>query len=114
MANVSERIEYTFEYKEYDGRELYYILENGKKVVDFLSECYMALYIDRKRKEFNVVAIDNAKDKSRLREILVDLMINYLDVDTEYKVCTFCSVQDDRIYGYELRENIYEATKEKR
>ena len=106
-------IEYTFEYKEYDDRELYYILENGKKVVDFWSDCYMALYIDRNRREFNVVAINNAKDKSRLREILVDLMINYLDVDTEYKVCTFCSAQDDRIYGYELKENIYEAIKEK-
>ena len=106
-------VEYTFEYKEYDNRELYYILENGQKVVDFWNETYMALYIDRKRKEFNVVAINNAKDESRLREILVDLMINYLDVDTEYKVCTFCSVFEDRCYGYELRDRIYEATKEK-
>ena len=35
-------IEYTFEYKEYDNRELYYILENGEKVVDFWDETYMA------------------------------------------------------------------------
>ena len=106
-------IEYTFEYKEYDGRELYYILENGKKVVDFWDETYMALYIDRRRKEFQVVAIKNAKDKDKLLNMLIDMMINYLEITEEYKVCTFCSNFEDRCYGYEIRESIYESTKEK-
>ena len=105
-------VEYTFEYKEYDGRELYYILENGKKVADFWSECYMALYIDRRRKEYQVVALKNAKDEELILEILVEMMINYLDVDTSYKVCTFCSNEIDRYYGYKIKERIYEATKE--
>lgn len=105
-------VEYTLEYKEYGNRELYYILENGKKVVDYWSERYMALYIDRKRKRFNVTAIKNAKDQNKLRETLVELMIDFLDVDTEYKVCTFSSIQDDRIYGYELRDGIKEKIKD--
>ena len=105
-------VEYTFEYKEYDGRELYYILENGKKVADFWSECYMVLYIDRRRKEYQVVALKNAKDEEVILEILVEMMINYLDVDTSYKVCTFCSNEIDRYYGYKIKERIYEATKE--
>ena len=104
-------IEYTFEYKEYDNRELYYILENGKKVVDFWDETYMALYIDRERREFNVVAIKNAKDEKMLFDILVDLMINYLEVDMYYKVCTFCSTFEDRCFGYDIRDRIYEETK---
>ena len=104
-------IEYTFEYKEYDNRELYYILENGKKVVDFLNETYMALYIDRKRKEFKVVAINNAKDKDKLLNMLIDMMINYLEVTEEYKVRTFCSCFDDRSYGYEIREGIWNQKK---
>lgn len=106
-------IEYTFEYKEYDGRELYYILENGEKVVDFWDETYMALYIDRRFKEYNVVALKNAKDEDKLLELLVDMMVNYLDIDSSYKVCTICSTEEDRYYGYEIREIIYEATKEK-
>lgn len=104
--------EYTFEYKEYDGRELYYILENGKKVVDFWNECYMALYIDRKRKEYQVVALKNAKDEKLVLDTLLEIMINYLDIDTSYKVCTFCSNEIDRYYGYEIKERIYESTKE--
>ena len=105
-------IEYTFEYKEYDGRELYYILENGHKVVSFWDDTYMALYIDRRCKEFNVVSINHAKEEELLLEVLVDIMINYLDIDTSYKVCTFCSNEIDRYYGYEIKERIYEATKE--
>ena len=100
-------IEYTFEYKEYDGRELYYILENGKKVVDFWDETYMALYIDRKHREFNVVALKNAKDEELILNTLIEMMINYLDIDNSYKVCTFCSTEDDRYYGYELRDRIW-------
>lgn len=100
-------IEYTFEYKEYDNRELYYILENGEKVVDFWDETYMALYIDRKRREFNVVALKNAKDEKLVLDTLLEMMINYLDIDKSYKVCTFCSNEDDRYYGYELRERIW-------
>jgi hypothetical protein len=99
-------IEYTFEYKDYDNRELYYILENGKKVVDFWDERYMALYIDRERREFNVVALKNAKDEELVLDTLFVMMINYLDIDKSYKVCTFCSTADDRYYGYELRERI--------
>ncbi len=99
-------IEYTFEYKEYDNRELYYILENGKKVVDFLSECYMALYIDRRRREFNVVALKNAKDKDKLLNLLVEMMIEHLEVTKEYTVNTFCSNSEDRHYGYEIRDRI--------
>lgn len=106
-------IEYTFEYKDYDNRELYYILENGKKVVDFWDETYMALYIDRKRKEFNVVAINNAKDQKLVLDTLIDMMINYLDIDKSYKVCTFCSTFDDRCFGYNIRDRIYRETKEK-
>ena len=105
-------IEYTFEYKEYDGRELYYILENGHRVVSFWDDTYMALYIDRRCKEFNVVSINHAKEEELLLEVLVDIMINYLDIDTSYKVCTFCSNEIDRYYGYEIKEMIYEATKE--
>ena len=105
-------IEYTFEYKEYDGRELYYILENGHKVVSFWDDTYMALYIDRRYKEFNVVSLNHAKEEELLLEVLVDIMINYLEVDTSYKVCTFCSNEIDRYYGYEIKERIYEATKE--
>ena len=105
-------VEYTLEYKKYDGRELYYILENGEKVVDFWSECYMALYIDRERKEFNVVALKNAKDEELVLEVLIETMINYLEVDTSYKVCTFCSNEIDRYYGYDIKNKIYEATKE--
>ena len=105
-------IEYTFEYKEYDGRELYYILENGHRVVSFWDDTYMALYIDRRCKEFNVVSINHAKEEELLLEVLVDIMINYLDIDTSYKVCTFCSNEIDRYYGYEIKERIYEATKE--
>jgi uncharacterized protein with PIN domain len=105
-------IEYTFEYKEYDNRELYYILENGEKVVDFWDETYMALYIDRRRREYNVTAIKNAKDQDKLFELLIDMMINYLDIDNSYKVCTFCSTEIDRYYGYKIRERIYESTKE--
>ena len=105
-------IEYTFEYKEYDGRELYYILENGHRVVSFWDDTYMALYIDRRCKEFNVVSLNHAKDEELLLEVLVEMMINYLDVDTSYKVCTFCSNEIDRYYGYEIRERIYEAIKE--
>ena len=104
-------VEYTFEYKEYDGRELYYILENGEKVVDFWDETYMALYIDRMRKDYQVVALKNAKDEKLLLEALVDIMINYLDIDTSYKVCTFCSNEIDRYYGYDIKNKIYEATK---
>lgn len=100
-------IEYTFEYKEYDNRELYYILENGEKVVDFWNETYMALYIDRKRREFNVVALKNAKDEKLVLDTLLEMMINYLDIDKSYKVCTFCSNEDDRYYGYELRDRIW-------
>ena len=100
-------VEYTFEYKEYDGRELYYILENGEKVVDPWDDTYMALYIDRRSKEFNVVALKNAKDESLVLNTLIDMMINYLDIDTSYRVCTFCSTEDDRYYGYELRERIW-------
>ena len=105
-------VEYTFEYKEYDGRELYYILENGHRVVSFWDDTYMALYIDRRCKEFNVVSINHAKEEELLLEVLVDIMINYLDIDTSYKVCTFCSNEIDRYYGYEIKERIYEATKE--
>ena len=105
-------VEYTFEYKEYDGRELYYILENGHKVVSFWDDTYMALYIDRRYKEFNVVSLNHAKEEELLLEVLVDIMINYLEVDTSYKVCTFCSNEIDRYYGYEIKERIYEATKE--
>ena len=105
-------VEYTFEYKEYDGRELYYILENGEKVVDFWDETYMALYIDRKRREFNVVALKNAKDEELLLEILIEMMIKFLEVTEDYKVCTFCSNEIDRYYGYKIKERIYEATKE--
>jgi hypothetical protein len=104
-------IEYTFEYKEYDNRELYYILENGKKVVDFWDETYMALYIDRERREFNVVALKNAKDEELVLDTLFEMMINYLDIDKSYKVCTFCSTFEDRHYGYELRDRIYESRK---
>lgn len=107
-------VEYTLEYKEYDGRELYYILENGEKVVDFWDETYMALYIDRMRKDYQVVALKNAKDEKLLLEALVDIMINYLDIDTSYKVCTFCSNEIDRYYGYDIKNKIYEATKEER
>ena len=104
--------EYTLEYKEYDGRELYYILENGHRVVSFWDDTYMALYIDRRCKEFNVVSINHAKDEGLVLEVLVEMMINYLDVDTSYKVCTFCSNEIDRYYGYEIKEMIYEAIKE--
>ena len=100
-------IEYTFEYKEYDNRELYYILENGKKVVDFWDERYMALYIDRERREFNVVALKNAKDEELVLDTLLEMMINYLDINKSYKVCTMCSTEEDRYYGYELRERIW-------
>ena len=106
-------VEYTFEYKEYDGRELYYILENGEKVVDFWDETYMALYIDRERREFNVVALKNAKDEKLLLEILVEMMIKFLEVTEDYKVCTFCSNYEDRCYGYEIRDKIYKAIKER-
>lgn len=106
-------VKYALEYKKYDNRELYYILENGEKITDFWNETYMALYIDRRSKEYNVVALDNAKDKESLFELLIDMMINYLDIDNTYKVCTFCSNEDDRYYGYELRDRIYEATKDK-
>lgn len=106
-------VEYTFEYKEYDNRELYYILENGKRVVDFWDDTYMALYIDRERREFNVVALKNAKDEELVLDTLFEMMINYLDVDKSYKVCTFCSTGEDRYYGYELRDRIYESTKDK-
>lgn len=99
-------IEYTFEYKEYDNRELYYILENGEKVVDFWDETYMALYIDRRFKEFNVVALKNAKDENLVLDTLFEMMINYLDIDKSYKVCTMCSTEEDRYYGYELFERI--------
>ena len=105
-------VEYTLEYKEYDGRELYYILENGHRVVSFWDDTYMALYIDRRCKEFNVVSLNHAKDEGLVLEVLVEMMINYLDVDTSYKVCTFCSNEIDRYYGYEIKEMIYEATKE--
>ena len=105
-------VEYTFEYKEYDGRELYYILENGEKVVDFWDETYMALYIDRKRREFNVVALKNAKDEELLLEILIEMMIKFLEVTEDYKVCTFCSNEIDRYYGYDIRDKIYKTTKE--
>ena len=94
-----------------DEIEVNCILENGKKVVDFLNETYMALYIDRKRKEFNVVAINNAKDKDKLLNMLIDMMINYLEVTEEYKVRTFCSCFDDRSYGYEIREGIWNQKK---
>ena len=104
--------EYTLEYKEYGGRELYYILENGEKVADFWDETYMALYIDRMRKDYQVVAVKNAKDEELLLEVLVDIMINHLDIDTSYKVCTFCSNEIDRYYGYDIKNKIYEATKE--
>lgn len=103
-------VEYTFEYKEYDGRELYYILENGEKVVDFWDETYMALYIDRKRREFNVVALKNAKDEELLLEILIEMMIKFLEVTEDYKVCTFCSNEIDRYYGYEIKNKIYELS----
>ena len=105
-------IEYTLEYKEYDSRELYYILENGEKVVDFWDETYMALYIDRRRKEYQVVALKNAKDEKLVLDTLLEMMINYLDIDKSYKVCTFCSNEIDRYYGYKIKERIYEATKE--
>ena len=104
-------IEYTLEYKEYGRRELYFILENGKKIKDFWNDVYTALYIDRNRQEFRVAAISNVKEISKLREMLIDLMIDYLNIDTKYKVCTFCSVQDDMIFGYELRDGIKEKIK---
>ena len=56
-------------------------------------------------------AISNVKEISKLREMLIDLMVDYLNIDTEYKVCTFCSVQDDMIFGYELRDGIKEKIK---
>ena len=100
-------VEYTFEYKEYDGRELYYILENGMKVVDPWEDTYMALYIDRRSREYNVVALKNAKDEELVLNTLIEMMVDYLDVDTSYRVCTFCSTEDDRYYGYEIRDRIW-------
>lgn len=99
---------YSLEYKEYDGRELYYILENGEKIVDLWSECYMALYIDRKFKEFNIVALKNAQNSDEVIDLIVS-MRDILELTEEYKVNTMCQNEDDRYYSYDLRDKLWSA-----
>jgi hypothetical protein len=53
------------------------------------------------------VSLKNAKDEALVLDTLFEMMINYLDIDKSYKVCTFCSTGEDRYYGYELRERIW-------
>ena len=84
MTNVSESIEYTLEYEEYypNRREVYYILENGERVVEYNE--YAALYIDHGYKEYWLRGTGRIYNIDKVLDLIVSMRqeIEYIDYYT--------------------------------
>lgn len=105
---------YTLEYKEYDDRDMYYILENGKKLVCYGSSAYTALYIDRNRMSFYIVELGEAQKPIEVLELIVS-MRKELGFSEGYKANVRYLNSNDNYYTwklYNMLNNKYNSSKE--
>ena len=102
---------YSLEYKEYDDRDLYYILENGKKLVCYGSSAYMALYINRSKQYFYIVELDEAQNPIEALELIVN-MHKDLGIKKDYKAHVRYLNSRDNYYTWKLYNMIQEKYKE--
>ena len=92
---------YSLEYKEYDHRDMYYILENGERLVCYGSSAYTALYIDRSRMSFYIVELQEAQNPTEVLELIVS-MHKELGLSEGYKANVRYLNSNDNYYTWKL------------
>lgn len=95
--------EYTLEYKLYDDKDMYYIIENGEKLASFYTRAYMALYINHEHKEYYLVSMERAKEPEKVLELITSLRKD-LGIKHDYKPLIRYSTDTDICYTFKLME----------
>ena len=95
--------EYTLEYKLYDDKDMYYIIENGEKLASFYTRAYMALYINHEHKEYYLTSLERAQNSDKVLELIVSLRKD-LGIKHDYEPLIRYSTDTDIHYTLKLAE----------
>lgn len=100
--------EYTLEYKSYNDKDMYYILENEQKIkTKFIFDMYAALYVNHKEKSYYLMAMRGLKEPDKAIDLIVTLK-DIIGIDQDYWPDIEYLHDRDDIYTHKLSMKIRE------